>query len=226
VGFLAPKLPRCFDIQLWHLEPRARRIEPLARLWAERGTGIPWVADLLYLAKLAGYAGVGLYLVAATPGLGPLADIGQWWTQPVVVQKLAIWSLLFEVLGLGCGSGPLALRFLPPVGGALYWLRPGTVRLPPWPGWVPLTRGSTRSRLDVLLYMALLAASAWPLFEPFTRQPGSGAGSAVTHWVAEATGRWLALTPAAVLPLVVLVALLGLRDRTIFLACWCCPCCR
>jgi len=26
---------------------------------------------------------------------------------------------------------PLTLRFLPPIGGILYWLRPGTVRLPP-----------------------------------------------------------------------------------------------
>ena len=50
-----------------------------------------------------------------------------------VFQKAVIWTLLFEVLGLGCGFGPLTLRFVPPIGGFLYWLRPGTVRLPPWP---------------------------------------------------------------------------------------------
>ena len=37
--------------------------------------------------------------------------------------------------------GPLTLRINPPIGGVLYWLRPGTVRLPPWPGRVPLTGG-------------------------------------------------------------------------------------
>ena len=34
---------------------------------------------------------------------------------------------------------PLTFRFSPPIGGILYWLRPGTVRLPPWPDRVPLT---------------------------------------------------------------------------------------
>ena len=51
--------------------------------------------------------------------------------------------MLWEVLGLGAGSLPLTLRFSPMIGGVLYWLRPGTVRLPPWPDRVPLTRGNT-----------------------------------------------------------------------------------
>ena len=40
-------------------------------------------------------------------------------------QKVVVWLLLWEVLGLGCGSMPLTFRFLPPIGGILYWLRPG-----------------------------------------------------------------------------------------------------
>ena len=30
--------------------------------------------------------------------------------------------MLFEVLGLGCGSGPLTGRYLPPVGGFLSFI--------------------------------------------------------------------------------------------------------
>ena len=67
-------------------------------------------------------------------------------------------EVLREVLGLGAGSLPLTLRFSPMIGGVLYWLRPGTVRQPPWPDRVPGTRGNSRTPLDVLLYAGLLAA--------------------------------------------------------------------
>ena len=55
MGFLSPKLPRCFDVQLWHLKPRPERIQPLAKHWAESGFGTPWAVYVLYLAKIAGY---------------------------------------------------------------------------------------------------------------------------------------------------------------------------
>jgi len=206
VGFLSPKLPRGFDVQLWHLKPRLERIQPLAKHWAESGFGTPWAVYVLYLAKIAGYLFAGLWFIQATPGIGPLSDVAHWWTEPVVFQKAVIWTLLFEVLGLGCGFGPLTLRFVPPVGGFLYWLRPGTVRLPPWPGRVPLTRGSTRSPLDVLLYLALLGAACWPLLSP------------VTHVGDGLAGPVLTLEPSTLVPLAVLLPLIGLRDKTIFLA--------
>ena len=50
--------------------------------------------------------------------------------EPIAFQKAILWSLLFEGLGLGCGSGPLTGRYFPPVGGFLYFLRPGTTKLP------------------------------------------------------------------------------------------------
>src|SRR5947209_14793823 len=76
-------------------------------------------------------------IISLTPGLGGLGRIGDWWTQPIVYQKFIVFNLLFEVLGLGCGSGPLTGRFMPPVGGFLYWLRPNTIRLPALPVQVP-----------------------------------------------------------------------------------------
>ncbi len=67
---------------------------------------------------------------------------------------------------LGCGSGPLTLRIRPPIGGVLHWLRPGTVRLPPWPSRVPFTRGTARTAVDLVLYAAVLASAVWIVIAP------------------------------------------------------------
>jgi hypothetical protein len=40
-----------------------------------------------------------------------------------------LYTMLFEVVGFGCGFGPLNNRFFPPMGSIIYWLRPGTIRL-------------------------------------------------------------------------------------------------
>src|SRR6202041_988237 len=87
-----------------------------------------------------------------------VGSIASWWLHPLAFQKGVVFSLLFEILGLGCGSGPLTGRYFPPVGGFLYFLRPGTTKLPLFPG-VPIIGGRTRNSLDVLLYVALVAAS-------------------------------------------------------------------
>ena len=109
-----------------------------------------------------------------------------------VFYKFVVWTMLFEVLGLGCGFGPLNLRFTPPLGSFLYWLRPGTIRLAPWPSRVPLTGGDSRTVADVVLYAGLLAALAVAAYGELTR------------WqVALALG---------------VLAVVGLRDKVIFLA--------
>ena len=96
-------------------------------------------------------------------GLGGLGDLADWWTEPIVFEKAVVWTMLWEVLGLGAGSLPLTLRFSPMIGGVLYWLRPGTVRLPPWPERVPLTRGDDpHARSTSRLYAGLLACRALP----------------------------------------------------------------
>src|SRR6202034_3656763 len=97
--------------------------------------------------------------------LGGPSTVTSWWLHPVAFQKAIVWSLLFEVLGLGCGSGPLTGRYFPPVGGFLYFLRPGTTKLPLFPG-VPLIGGRTRSVVDVLAYLALVVTSLRVLLAP------------------------------------------------------------
>ena len=143
MGFISPAPPP-FDVEEWKRLSHLERIKPLAQDWAVNGFGTPYFVYLLYLVKLVLYAGGGLLLIAATTeGLGGLGELGSWWTEPVVFQKAVVWTMLWEVLGLGAGSLPLTLRFSPMIGGLLYWLRPGTVRLPPWacrsarPAWSP-----------------------------------------------------------------------------------------
>ncbi len=117
-------------------------------------------------------------------------------------QKLAVWTLLWEIIGLGCGSMPLTFRFSPMIGGILYWLRPGTVRLPPWPGKVPGTKGTTRTLLDVGLYAGVLVSGLYLLLADGESVAGFAAGR---------------LDPAAIAVLLALLGLLGLRDKVSFL---------
>jgi hypothetical protein len=197
MGFTTPAPPP-FEVEEWQRHSHLERIKPLAQDWALNGFGTPYAVYLLYVVKLIVYAGGGLLLISATSdGLGGLGNLGDWWTQPIVFQKAVVWTMLWEFLGLGAGSLPLTLRFSPMIGGLLYWLRPGTTRLPPWPEKVPLTRGTTRTWFDVGLYAGVIAAALVLLL--------SGASS----------GR---LDPLAVGALLALLGALGLRDKVPFLA--------
>ncbi|MDQ3572838.1 MAG: DUF3556 domain-containing protein [Actinomycetota bacterium] len=190
------------DLDEWRLKPHLERIKPLAQDWAVNGFGTPYVIYLLYVVKLVVFCLGAALLISTTPGLGGLGDFADWWTEPIVFQKLAVWTLLWEVVGLGCGSMPLTFRFQPMIGGILYWLRPGTVRLPPWPDRIPLTAGTRRTLVDVALYAGVLASATYLL-------------AAGGHDVAgTAAGR---LDPVAVAVLLGFLGLLGLRDKVSFL---------
>ena len=201
MGLIKPSVPDV-DPETWRATPWASRIQVCSRHWAEEGFGTPSGVYLIYLLKVAAYVAGAAAVIALTPGLGELGRIADWWTQPIVYQKLVVFSLLFEILGLGCGSGPLTARFWPPIGGILYWLRPNTIRLPPWPAKVPFTRGDTRTLIDIALYAAVLVSGVWALLSPGQGDP-------------EPVGL---LDPMVVAPMAVALVLLGLRDKTIFLA--------
>jgi hypothetical protein len=205
MGFMSPELPDV-DRDAWLTLPRAARLQIVTRHWVEQGFGTPYAVYLLYLIKIGIYIAAPAAIISLTPGLGGLSRIGEWWTQPIVYQKVIVFTLLFEVLGLGCGSGPLTGRFMPPIGGFLYWLRPKTIRLPPWPKRVPLTSGDTRSVFDVALYAIVLIGGVWALLSP-------GRGGSVTGG-----GGVGLIDPVTVVPTIVALAVLGLRDKTIFLA--------
>jgi hypothetical protein len=197
MGFIAPADPPV-DVAEWKRLPHLARIKPLAQDWAINGFGTPTAVYLLYVVKLVVFVLAALLITSGTTtGLGGLGDIGDWWTAPIVFQKVVVWLVLWEVVGLGCGSMPLTFRFIPPIGGILYWLRPGTVRLPPWPDKVPFTKGTARALLDVALYAGVLASAIYLLVSD------------------PAAGR---LQPAAIAVLLGCLVLLGLRDKVSFLA--------
>jgi len=187
VGFLDPVKPP-YDALEWAQRPFDERSKMVCAAWALQGYGTPLAVYALYAFKVLFYVAGWWLSCSFTPGLGGLADIGAWWLHPVAFQKAILWSLLFEVLGLGCGSGPLTGRYLPPVGGFLYFLRPGTTKLPLWPAL-----GTRRTWLDVALYGALLGVLVAALIAAFP-------------------------DPRMFLAVAVLLAVLGVLDRTIFLA--------
>ena len=201
MGFIQPSPPQV-DMEEWKRLPHLARLKPLVQDWGVNGFGTPYVVYLLYIVKLVVFSVGAALVISTTSGLGGLGDIGDWWTEPIVWQKLAVWTLLWEIIGLGCGSMPLTFRFSPMIGGILYWLRPGTVRLPPWPDRVPFTRGTTRTLLDVGLYAGVLASALYLLLADGEEVAGLAAGR---------------LDPVAIAVLLAFLGLLGLRDKVSFL---------
>jgi hypothetical protein len=191
MGLLDPTPPP-YDPIAWAKSPFGERARTVCEAWAMQGYGTPLGVFAAYALKVGLYVGGWMIFCSLSPALGGPASVARWWLAPVAFQKAIVWSMLFEVLGLGCGSGPLTGRYLPPVGGFLYFLRPGTTKLPLAPG-LPLVGGKTRTAFDVLLYAGLLAACVRALVAP-------------------------APANADYVPIVILLPLLGLTDKTIFLA--------
>ncbi|MEM6293238.1 MAG: DUF3556 domain-containing protein [Myxococcota bacterium] len=191
MGLIAPTPPP-YDPLEWDRLPLPEKLQAVCRAWALQGYGTPIGVFALYGLKVGAYVGGWLAFCSLSPALGGPSSIESWWANPIAFEKAIVWSLLFEVLGLGCGSGPLTGRYLPPVGGFLYWLRPGTTKLSLVPS-LPGLGGHRRTWLDVVAYAGLLVAAVLALVAP---DPG------VAQW----------------LPLMILVPLLGILDKTIFLA--------
>ena len=205
MGFLKQDTP-VIDFEQWSKGTRAEKIIPMARHWAEVGFGTPIALHLFYVGKILAYILAAWLVVLGTSGINGFTSVAQWYTEPIVFEKVVLFTMLFEVVGLGCGFGPLNNRFFPPMGSILYWLRPKTIRLPPWPGRVPLTKGDTRTAFDALLYAALLVALVVAICSDGTGPIpaiGSSVGMLPTWQI------WTILG---------LLAALGLRDKVIFLA--------
>jgi hypothetical protein len=184
--------PPPYDPLEWVTRPLAERGRMVCEAWALQGYGTPLFAYLFYLVKVVFYAGVWLGFCSLSPGLGGLSTIGDWWLDPLAFEKAILWSMLFEGLGLGCGSGPLTGRYFPPVGGFLHFLRPGTTKLPIFPR-LPLLGGSRRTWLDAAMYLALVVLLVRALIAPD-------------------------IDAGMLVPIAVLVPIIGLADRTVFLA--------
>src|SRR5689334_6805544 len=157
--------PPPYDPLDWARRPFSERGRMVCEAWALQGYGTPPGVYVVYAVKVAFYVGMWIVFCGFTPGLGGISSIADWWLSPIAFQKAILWSMLFEGLGLGCGSGPLTGRYFPPLGGFLYFLRPGTTKLPLAPR-LPLLGGTRRTWLDAALYLVLVAALVRALTAP------------------------------------------------------------
>ena len=205
MGFLKPDMP-VVDFAEWVKGTRSEKIRPMAEHWAEVGFGTPVVMHLFYVVKILLYILAAWLIALTTEGIDGFTNVASWYAEPIVFEKVVLYTMLFEVIGLGCGFGPLNNRFFPPMGSVLYWLRPNTIRLPPWPSRVPLTKGTTRMPVDAALYGAMLVMLLVALFSDGT---GPIPALGTTVGVLPMWQIWTVLG---------LLALLGLRDKVIFLA--------
>jgi len=150
----------------------------------------------------------GVLVGTLTSHLNPLHP-SEWFFAPVFYEKAVLWTVLLECLGFAGSWGPLAGHFKPMSGGVHYYARPGTIRLAPWPGKVPFTKGDERTVVDVFLYVALLAALVVSLALPGVHTHGIDRALASNHGL---------VAPAAIIAVIALLVTLGLRDKVLFIA--------
>ncbi|OLL72270.1 membrane protein [Pseudonocardia sp. Ae168_Ps1] len=209
MGFTTGKFPPV-DPDTFLDEPLSERTRTLALHWVQYGFGSPAMIPLVYVFKLLFlYILAGTALITWTSGVGPFWDVAGWWDEPIVYQKLVLWTAMLEAVGVAGSWGPMAGKFTPMTGGILFWARPGTIRLRPWKA-VPGTAGDTRTVLDVALYLALLASLLVAIVLPGV--PSASLSAVLPDDTAGLVAPWLMIAP------VVLLVLCGLRDKTIFLA--------
>lgn len=208
MGFKTGHFPEV-DPATFRQLPFRDRLRAMATHWVDHGFGTPKMVHTVYILKLLFlYVGAGTALATLTSGLSWL-DVASWWNQPIVYQKLILWTVLVEALGVGGSWGPLAGHFKPMTGGFHSWLKPDTIRLPPWPGKVPGTAGDRRTVGDVALYAVLIVTLLVAIVLPGVHT------ASIDAVVADNAGL---VRPAVVAPVVVLLVLIGLRDKVIFIA--------
>lgn len=208
MGFISPTPQPVKPAEFLQL-PFLERIRILSQHWAVDGFGTPRMLHVVYILKMFGlYFGAGIGIAAATSGHVELMDPTTWFDNIFTYQKLALWLMFIEVFGFGGTFGPLCGHFVPMLGNVRYWLRPGTLRMAPWGNRVPLTGGDERTIADVLLLLAVFASLGYALILPAEPVLNLPAGTPTQELV----------PPAAFIPILIAMPLMGLRDKVIFLA--------
>ncbi|MEM9730597.1 MAG: DUF3556 domain-containing protein [Myxococcota bacterium] len=173
--------------------PFPERVRLVCRSWAAQvAPNQPIVMALYWLKYLFLYLGVWAGFCALNAGYPGFGSFIEWAFSKTSFQKLMVWSTVYELIGLGCSWGPLNARFKPMTGGFRYFLRAGTTKMPLFPG-VPVIGNTLRNWLDVALYIATQLLFLRILVAP-------------------------EVTPALLLPPLVVLAVLGVFDTTQFLA--------
>jgi hypothetical protein len=172
--------------------PFPERVRLLCQNWAERSPNQPSVMALYWAKYLFVYIGGWAAFVSFNADYPGFTSPLEWAFTGDAFQKAILWSIFYELLGLGCSWGPMNGRMKPMIGGFQYFLRPGTTKLPLLPG-APVVGAWQRSWLDVALYAANQLLILRALFAP-------------------------EITTELLLPVFVGIPLLGVLDKTLFLA--------
>lgn len=173
--------------------PFPERMRLISRTWAEQIGATPLVVVGMYWVKyLFLFAGGWAFFCSFSEGYPGFTSIEAWAFSGLAFQKAILWALFYESAGFGCSSGPMNGRFWPPLGGFLHFLRPGTTKLPLFAG-ISILGGTRRTWLDIALYAAYMLLLLRALVAP-------------------------ELTMALLLPSFLLIPLLGVTDKTLFLA--------
>jgi hypothetical protein len=173
--------------------PFPERVRLICRTWAAQVFPNPPIVLITYWLKyLLVFIGGWAFFVSFSAGYPGFPHPGEWAFMPIAFQKAIVWALFYEIAGFGCSWGPMNGRFKPPMGGFLYFLRPGTTKLALFPD-MPIFGGIRRTWLDVALYAATLLFLLRALVAP-----------EITDWM--------------LLPACILIAVLGVTDKTLFLA--------
>jgi Transmembrane protein of unknown function (DUF3556) len=120
MGFNKPYLPDV-DPDTFLRKPLMERIRFLATDWAENGFGAPRKVHTIYIVKLVLFAIGGITVATLTSGLPAFWHVSEWWNQPIVYQKVILWTVLLETIGVAGSWGPLAGKLKPMTGGILFW---------------------------------------------------------------------------------------------------------
>ena len=207
MGFTKPNFPP-IDPEEFLRRPLMDRMKYLALWWVDNGFGTPRVIHVVYVLKLLFFFILGGVVVATATSHLAFWDVESWWNQPVVYQKVILWTVFLEALNVAGSWGPLVGKFKPMTGGVRFWAKVGTIRQRPWK-WVPFTAGDRRTVLDVALYVLLLASLVVAV---------APAGVITPSLAAALPGNTTGLVdPVLLIAPVVLLVLVGLRDKTIFL---------
>jgi len=182
--------PLPFDYDEWQKKSFNERVLMLCKAWAIQGYGAPVAVYIFYILKIFIYILVWLGFCSLPSNLGSWSTIEQWWFKPEAIGKAMAWSMLFEVLGFGCGSGPLTARYFPPFGAFLHFFRPKTIKQPLFP---KLIKSNTRNWLDVILFSVYTISIVRLLIAP-------------------------EINTSLILPIIITLPILTLFDKTIFIA--------
>lgn len=209
MGFIEPTLPKV-DLEEFLRMPLRERLRIMCLKWVDEGYGAPRMIHVLYIVKLVFFYAIGGVAIATwTSYLPAFWHVSQWWNQPIVYQKVILWTVLLELIGFAGSWGPLAGKTKPMTGGFRFWAKPNTIRLRPWKA-VPFTNGDRRTWFDIIVYLALMATVVVAMVLPGV--PSESLSKALPN---NTSGL---VNPALFVAPIILFVLIGLRDKTIFLA--------